>query len=112
MTRFVITDPGTAAHSAKNKHAAPGLPNQSRNHSERNPMVGTRTAETTLYAPVMELMHQRPGAAAPEEDRANWLFRMADALDEVGLSTEAEDAREAAMAIVRQAIETISGGVL
>lgn len=44
MTRFLITDPGTAAHSAKNVHAAPGLPNQPENHLERNPMVGTNPA--------------------------------------------------------------------
>lgn len=41
MTRFLISDdPGTAARTAKNENAAPGLPNQPRNDSKgRNPMV-------------------------------------------------------------------------
>jgi len=44
MTSPTQTDPGPAAHSAKNKPTGPGLPNQSDSYSERNPMVGT-TAE-------------------------------------------------------------------
>jgi hypothetical protein len=38
MTRYLISDDPGAAHPAKNV-AAPGLPNQSHNHSERVPMV-------------------------------------------------------------------------
>jgi hypothetical protein len=38
-------NPDTAAHSAKNAHAASGLPNHhARSDSERSPMVGTTTA--------------------------------------------------------------------
>lgn len=46
MTRYLITnDPGTAAHSAKNVHAEPGLPNRPRNDSKgRTPMVDTPRA--------------------------------------------------------------------
>jgi hypothetical protein len=44
MTRFLITDPDAAAHSAKNVHAAPGLPNQPENRSGRTLMVGTDTS--------------------------------------------------------------------
>ncbi len=44
-------DPGTAAHSAKNAHAAPGLPNHSRNDSKgRTPMVGKARARISTAA--------------------------------------------------------------
>lgn len=40
------SDPGTAAHSAKNEIAAPGLPNQPlRDYSGRNPMVTQAVAD-------------------------------------------------------------------
>jgi hypothetical protein len=39
MTRYLITDPGAAAHPAKNAPAAPGLPNHSDEISERTPMI-------------------------------------------------------------------------
>jgi hypothetical protein len=52
MTHNLITnDPGTAAHSAKNVHAAPGLPTNPRNDTEgRNPMLATVTRGRELAA--------------------------------------------------------------
>lgn len=45
MTRLLLGDPGAAAHSAKNVHAAPGLPSQPRQDRKgRTPMVGEETA--------------------------------------------------------------------
>ena len=59
MTRFLITDPGTAAHSAKNAHAAPGLPNNPRNDSKgRNPMVSA--SSLVLFDELgLRLLHDR-----------------------------------------------------
>ncbi|SFK52638.1 hypothetical protein SAMN05421835_12367 [Amycolatopsis sacchari] len=72
-------------------------------------MVGT-TTEPTLFAPVLELMGQRPSAAAPSEDRTRWLLRMAEALGEAGLIEAADTAREAAVEIVRETVEAVAGG--
>lgn len=41
MTRNLVDSPGTAASPAKNAPAVPGLPNQSADISERNPMLRT-----------------------------------------------------------------------
>lgn len=54
MTRYLITDPGTAARPAKNSTAAPGLPNQPHEDSKgRNFMLPQslirRAAERTGY---------------------------------------------------------------
>jgi type VI protein secretion system component VasF len=112
VTRFLITDPGTAAHPAKNALAAPGLPNQPlHDYSGRTPMVGSNT-QPSPYADVVELLRDRPAADAPLEDRAGWLFRMADALDEGGAADDAAEARDAATELVREAITTLAGGGL
>jgi hypothetical protein len=55
-------DPGTAAPSAKNVHAAPGLPNQPANDTEgRNPMVDTATPEPWSLVREQLTFQQRQG---------------------------------------------------
>ncbi|MBN6036233.1 hypothetical protein [Amycolatopsis sp. 195334CR] len=52
MTRLLLTpsDPGPAAHPAKNKPTGPGLPNQSHGYTERNTMVGKLRARISPRA--------------------------------------------------------------
>jgi hypothetical protein len=104
-------DPDTAAHSAKNAHAASGLPNHSHGYSERFPMVGTTTAPGAgQYKDITDLLAQRPGESDYVSVRVAWLFAMADALDQACLTDDAQDVREAALTLVREEIELVSGG--
>jgi hypothetical protein len=104
VTRFLITnDPGTAAHSAKNALAAPGLPNQPENYWERNTMVSATRAvlsetarrfahlvmrDQVVYAP--EALNQlidttvRREVAGRLRERAAW---HRTTVDELGLPT-------------------------
>ncbi len=87
MTRFVITDPGTAAHSAKNKHAAPGLPNQSQDHSGRNPMVGTNERDQAAQERERVLAKLRAG----REHLETWANLIRQGAEQRVGSMEAED---------------------
>jgi len=98
MTRFVITDPGTAAHSAKNKHAAPGLPNQSRNHSGRNPMVGTKLTRCDACD------HPRTDSDAPCEVCATSEDLVVYTLHELNRLVSAVAAREVAGRLRERAV--------
>lgn len=62
MTVRLVAAPGTAAPSAKNAPAVPGLPNLSADLSERNPMLRTTIERVTAAA------------------RAVWLHATGDAL--------------------------------
>ncbi|MFI5607249.1 hypothetical protein [Amycolatopsis sp. NPDC051903] len=82
-------------------------------------MVGTTTALSAgQYKDITALLAQRPGSVSSfrnESDyvaaRVTWLFAMADALDDACLSDDAQDVREAALTLVRESVELVSGGV-
>lgn len=81
-------------------------------------MVGTTTALSAgQYKDIATLLAQQPvrGAnygtdAEYTAARVAWLFAMADALDDVCLTDDAQDVRESALTLVRESVELVSGG--
>ena len=81
-------------------------------------MVGTTTAPGAgQYKDIADLLAQRPGSLSSfysESDyvsaRVAWLFAMADALDDACLTDDAQDVRDAALTLVRESVELVSGG--
>ncbi|WIV60012.1 hypothetical protein [Amycolatopsis nalaikhensis] len=81
-------------------------------------MVGTTTAPGAgQYKDITDLMAQRPTSVKDFRSereyvavRVTWLFAMADALDDACLTDDAQDVREAALTLVRESVELVSGG--
>lgn len=81
-------------------------------------MVGTTTAPSAgLHNDITALLAQQPvrGAnygtdAEYTAARVAWLFSMAEALDNACLTDDAQEVREAALTLVRESVEQVSGG--
>ncbi|MGA6163516.1 hypothetical protein [Amycolatopsis magusensis] len=109
MTRLLLipSDPGPAAHPAKNKPTGPGLPNHSHGYTERNTMVGKLRAgisplarrlaqivasDRVIYTPqalntLIDTTVRRELAGQLRE-RAMWHRRTAAAMSTPGCSVE------------------------
>lgn len=118
--RSLAHDPNAAARTAKNAHAALGLPNQPKEHSKgRNLMVGTPATHENqdAFARIAQVMGRAPQDRAAyvtgrdyEGARLRWLFDMADALRAAGCAEDAESVRKAALQLVHDAVNSVAGG--
>lgn len=70
---------------------------------------GSVGRDVAAYTDLIAALIIRPSRNAWESVRAAWLFQAADALDDAGFATDAAAAREWAMRLVREAIESVAG---
>ena len=107
-----VSDPSLGGSNRQERSDQAGTPHHhAGSNSERFPMVGTTTAPGAgQYKDITDLLAERPGKSDYVSARVAWLFAMATALDAACLTDDAQDVREAALTLVRESVELVSGG--